>query len=74
MPPVWAIGDTIGLAANVTEGKIAVALNGKWTGVVFEGSAIQRGVYAAFSTQSATVAYTLQAPFRYGPPEPAVWG
>jgi len=43
----WVVGDTVGLAVNVNEGKIAASKNGKWSkddgcGVVFHDEAIKK--------------------------------
>jgi hypothetical protein len=70
----WAEGDVVGLAANPDCGKIAVSLNGEWTGVVFNDAHIRGGVYPAFSCDApGKVRYRLQPPFRFAPPEATIW-
>ena len=78
-PCQWSVGDVIGLAHNVDLGKVAVSKNGNWSredgcGVVLEGDVFKVAVYPAMSASSGTVSHCLSAPFKHGPPEPAVWG
>ena len=69
----WAIGDVISLAHNSEVGKFAVAKNGQWLGIVLAGVALKNAAYPAMSLAFGTLRYRLQQPFRYGPPEPAMW-
>ena len=74
----WAVGDTIGLAANVGMGKIAVSKNGSWTGegngVVFTDDAIKQGVYPALTASNFKLRCAFAAAdFKYALPPGAVW-
>ena len=74
----WGAGDVIGLAANVSLGKVAVARNGEWgergCGVVFSDRRLRDGVYPALSLQRLPLVYAL-APteWKFAPPPAAVW-
>eukprot|EP00900_Chrysochromulina_parva_P014337 jgi/Chrpa1/22904/Chrysochromulina_OHIO_Genome00027903-RA len=72
----WKVGDTIGLAANVDLGKIAVSKNGSWTGeengVVFTDAAIKQGVYPALTASKFKLRCALSE-FKYAPPLGDVW-
>lgn len=78
---VWAIGDVIGFAVNVDEGKIATSKNGDWTapscGVVFAHDKIKAGVYACLTATAYKVRYNLDGSthgdFRHTPPPESVW-
>ena len=74
----WAVGDTIGLAANVDLGKIAVSKNGSWTGegngIVFTDAAIKQGVYPALTASKLKLRCAFSAAdFKYAPPPGDVW-
>ena len=74
----WKVGDTIGLAANVDLGKIAVSKNGSWigeeNGVVFTDAAIKQGVYPALSASKFKLRCAFSATdFKYAPPPGDVW-
>jgi hypothetical protein len=72
----WKVGDTIGLAANVDLGKIAVSKNGSWTGeengVVFTDAAIKQGVYPALTASKFKLRCAFSE-FKYAPPPGDVW-
>jgi hypothetical protein len=74
----WKVGDTIGLAASVDLGKIAVSKNGSWTGeengVVFTDAAIKQGVYPALTASKFKLRCAFSATdFKYAPPPGDVW-
>jgi thiol-disulfide isomerase/thioredoxin len=79
----WTQGDTIGLAANIELGKIAVSKNGNWMeapcGVVFHDEKIKAGVYPCFTGGGGgyTMRYNLDGkvhgPFKYAPPLMELW-
>merc|ERR1711974_495045 len=52
----WTQGDTIGLAANMELGKIAISKNGDWMeapcGVVFHDEKIKAGVFPCFTCKT----------------------
>jgi hypothetical protein len=72
----WAIGDVIGLAANVDVGKIATSKNGNWSdeacGVVFSDDKIKEGVFPCLSGSHYSVRYAFKD-FQYAAPAPEVW-
>lgn len=79
-PCQWAVGDVIGLCANVEQGKIAASKDGSWeepNGVVFESEKIKQGVYPALTGTGYTVRYNLDGakhgPFKHGPPPSDIW-
>ena len=74
----WAVGDTIGLAANVDLGKMAVSKNGSWTGegngIVFTDAAIKQGIYPALTASKLKLRCAFSAAdFKYAPPPGDVW-
>jgi nucleoredoxin len=75
----WAIGDVIGLAANVDKGMIAVSKNGSWNtaenlGVIFENEKIKAGVYPAFTGSGYNLRYSLESQgHKHGVPNEDVW-
>ena len=56
---------------------MAVSKNGSWSGegcgVVLEGDAYKVGVYPAITMTKGQVRHCMVAPFKYGPPNAAVW-
>jgi len=78
----WAVGDIIGIAANIDTGKIAVSKNGDWMeapcGVVFENDKIKAGVYPALTASGYLVCYNFgmegHGAFKHAPPSADVWG
>ena len=72
----WEPGDVIGLAANVTAGKLAVSKNGVWTeeacGVVLEDEKIKQGVFPCLTAGGYSVRYAFKD-FQHAPPAEAVW-
>ena len=72
----WAIGDVIGLAANVDVGKIATSKNGNWSdeacGVVFSDDKIKEGVFPCLSGSHYSVRYAFKD-FQDVAPAPEVW-
>ena len=72
----WAIGDVIGLAANVDVGKIATSKNGNWSdeacGVVFSDDRIKEGVFPCLSSSNYSVRYAFED-FQYAAPAPEAW-
>ena len=82
----WKPGDVIGLATNVTAGKLAVSKNGKWTeggcGVVLEDAKIKQGVFPCLSAAAATGkrrgsgGYRIRYAFKdlqHAPPDQPLW-
>lgn len=77
----WTQGDTVGLAANIELGKIAVSKNGNWMeapcGVVFHDEKIKAGVYPCFTAGGYMIRYNLDGkvhgPFKYAPPPTEIW-
>lgn len=77
----WTQGDTIGLAANIELGKIAVSKNGNWMeeacGVVFNDEKIKAGVYPCMTGGNYTIRYNLDGKvhgaFKYAPPLMELW-
>ena len=68
---VWAEGDVIGVAADLTNGELLFARNGEW-GSVFSGVRPAGGIYPAFTIRGTN--YTANfgaAPFRFPPPDGA---
>jgi hypothetical protein len=80
-PCSWAPGNTIGFAANIDKGMIAVSKDGDWTstqdglGVVFHDASIKEGVYPCFTASNHQVRYCFHQDhgFKYGPPADSVW-
>jgi len=67
----WEPGDVIGLAANVTAGKLAVSKNGVWT-VVLEDEKIKQGVFPCLTAAEYYMRYAFKD-FQHAPPAEAVW-
>merc|ERR1711939_745115 len=63
----WEMGDVIGFAAAIDDGKIAVSKNGSWSqadglGVIFESSTICEGVFPALTPVDFRLRCTFGAP------------
>ena len=76
-----SLGMTIGLAANVDKGMIAVSMAGIWdskkkegAGIVFTDEAIKEGVYPCFSASYSKLKYCFDCDkMIYGPPPESFW-
>lgn len=77
----WAVGDIIGLAANMDVGKIAISRNGNWSharhGIIFQSERIKSGVFPCMSASFYAVRYNLDGmahgAFAHRPPLPSLW-
>jgi hypothetical protein len=74
----WAAGNTMGLAANVDTGTMAISKDGNWAtdgfGVVFRDDTIKEGVYPCFTAEGGyTIRYRLtHDDFKHTPPPDSI--